>query len=69
MQPERLADHAPNTIALDGVASGLNRDRQTQTRPSLHVNVRRHAKVPVTEAPAVRVHGVELALAAQAPLL
>jgi type VI protein secretion system component VasF len=35
----------------------------------LHVNVRRHAKVPVTKAPAVRVHGVELALAAQAPLL
>lgn len=69
MQPKRFADQTPDAIALDAIAGRLNGHRKAQTRPAFQVHVRRHAEKPVSEAPTVCIHGVELALAAQALLL
>ena len=69
MQPKRLADHASNAIALDGIASRLYRNGQPQTRPAFLIDVRRDAEEAVPEAPPVCINRVEFALPAQAPLL
>src|SRR5688572_532009 len=64
-QPECLAHHPPDAVALDGAAGGLHRDGESQPRLAQLVRARDHGEVRVGDSYAARMHGIELRLVAQ----
>jgi hypothetical protein len=48
MQTERLADDPAQTVTLYAAARGANRNSKTETRPTLVIQERSHAKESIT---------------------
>jgi hypothetical protein len=68
VQSERLADDPADTVALDTTARGTNRNRKTETRPTLVVPERSHTKESITKPTPASVCRIKVRLATQAPL-
>jgi hypothetical protein len=68
VQAERLANDPPDAITLHAASSGANRDSKTETRPTLVIQERSHAKESITKTPPVRIGCIKFRLATQAPL-
>jgi hypothetical protein len=68
MQTERLADDPANTVALDATAGDTNRDGEPETRPTLFVPKRSHAKESIAKPLSARVDRFEVRFATQASL-
>lgn len=63
MEPERFADDAAEPVALHAAAGGTNRNSKPQTRATLVIQERSHAKESITKPPAVRICRIEVRLA------
>ena len=48
MQTERLADNPAQAVTLYAAARGANRNSKTETRPTLVIQERSHAKESIT---------------------
>src|ERR1700728_3013110 len=67
MQPEALADHAPQPIALDRAAHGTHGNRHTEPRPLKLIRLRRNREEFIPHAPTLGIHAFKFSRCAQAP--
>ena len=68
VKPKRLTNDPANTVSRDAAAGGTDRNGQAETRPTLVIQARSHAKESITKSPPLRVSRIEFRLATQAPL-